>query len=85
MIDLNEFFQHAIDECPDQPVPVIDRRTNTKYVLVRADLFHQMEASLKHDLDIREAYPLMDAVARTEGWDDPEMDSYDVYARKPQQ
>ena len=37
------------------------------------------------DLDIREAYPLMDAVARTEGWDDPEMDSYNIYARKPQQ
>jgi hypothetical protein len=25
---------------------------------------------------IRQAYPLMDAVARQEGWDDPEMDSY---------
>jgi hypothetical protein len=35
--------------------------------------------------DIRQAYPLMDAVARQEGWDDPEMDSYDIYARKPQQ
>jgi hypothetical protein len=33
--------------------------------------------------DIREAYPLMDAVARQEGWDDPEMDSYDIYARRP--
>jgi hypothetical protein len=28
--------------------------------------------------EIREAYPLMDAVARQEGWDDPEMDSYNV-------
>lgn len=35
--------------------------------------------------DIRQAYPLMDAVARQEGWDDPEMDSYNIYARKPQQ
>ena len=32
--------------------------------------------------DIREAYPLMDAVARKEGWDDPEMDSYNFYALK---
>lgn len=38
----------------------------------------------EEQIDIREAYPLMDAVARCEGWDDPEMDSYDVYARKPQ-
>ncbi len=37
------------------------------------------------DFDIREAYSLMDAVARAEGWDDPEMDSYNIYARKPQQ
>jgi hypothetical protein len=35
------------------------------------------------DFDIREAYPLMDEVARREGWDDPEMDSYDIYARQP--
>jgi hypothetical protein len=35
-------------------------------------------------MDLRQAYPLMDAVARQEGWDDPEMDSYNVYARKPQ-
>jgi hypothetical protein len=33
--------------------------------------------------NIREAYLLMDAIARQEGWDDPEMDSYNVHARKP--
>jgi hypothetical protein len=31
-------------------------------------------------LCVRQAYPLMDGVARQEGWDDPEMDSYDRYA-----
>ena len=39
----------------------------------------------EENFDIREAYPLMDEVARREGWDDPEMDSYNIYARKPQQ
>ncbi len=44
------------------------------------------KSSLEAEIaDIRQAYPLMDAVARQEGWDDPEMDSYDIYARKPQQ
>jgi hypothetical protein len=42
------------------------------------------QPSLEAEADIREAYPLMDAVARREGWDDPEMDSYNIYARKPQ-
>lgn len=37
----------------------------------------------EEDVDFREAYPLMDAVARQEGWDDQEMDSYNVYARRP--
>lgn len=32
--------------------------------------------------DVRDAYPMMDAVAREAGWDDPEMDSYNVFARE---
>jgi hypothetical protein len=28
------------------------------------------------EIDIREAYPLMDDIAAREGWNDPEMDSY---------
>jgi hypothetical protein len=40
------------------------------------------ESEDEEDVDFREAYPLMDAVARQEGWDDPEMDSYNVYARR---
>ncbi len=43
------------------------------------------EADEEEVFDIREAYPLMDAVARKEGWDDPEMDSYNIYARKHKQ
>jgi hypothetical protein len=29
----------------------------------------------EENVDIREAYPLMDEVACQEGWDDPEVDS----------
>jgi hypothetical protein len=47
-----------------------------------ADLQQSLEAE---NAEVRQAYPLMDAVARQEGWDDPEMDSYNIYARKPQQ
>jgi hypothetical protein len=36
-----------------------------------------------YDIDIRAAYPLMDAVGREEGWDDPEMDSYNILGEKP--
>jgi hypothetical protein len=35
------------------------------------------------EMDIRHAYPLMDEVAREEGWEEPEMDTYNTYAPKP--
>lgn len=64
------------------------RRTNA--LLAENEKLRQEIAALHlqraegEEVDIRKAYPLMDAVARAEGWDDPEMDSYNVYARKPQ-
>ena len=33
------------------------------------------------EFPIEEAYPLMDAVAAHEGWDDPEMDGYNDPSR----
>jgi len=32
--------------------------------------------------DIREAYPLMDALAAKEGWGDPAMDIYNDFAKE---
>jgi hypothetical protein len=39
--------------------------------------YEKIRALLDDDrFDIAEAYPLMDEVARSEGWDDPELDIY---------
>lgn len=85
MIALSEELQRALDAQPNEPVSLVDRRTDTPYILIRADLYERMRVALAADAsDVRGAYPLMDAVAQREGWDDPEMASYDVYARKPQ-
>jgi len=78
MIRLTEELWRALEAQPDQPVEVVDEHTNTTYVLLRADLYQQLQAALQETFDIRSAYPLMDAVARKEGWDDPEMDSYNL-------
>ncbi|HEV3443048.1 MAG TPA: hypothetical protein VG099_00330 [Gemmataceae bacterium] len=60
-----------------QPARAFDPLTKETYVLVRADVFERIKAVLEPDFDIREAYPLMDALAAKEGWADPAMDIYD--------
>jgi hypothetical protein len=50
----------------------------TDCVLVRRDVYDQGTPTYDDSpLDIRDAYPLMDEVARREGWDDPAEDLYD--------
>jgi hypothetical protein len=62
------------------PVRVMDPETSREYVVVRAEIFDQLQALVaEHVFNVRDAYPLMDAVAAKEGWDDPEMAEYDEY------
>jgi len=79
MVELTEQQQVAIDASDGRPVDVIDPRTQQHFVLMRADVFGRI-VSVPDDFSIKDAYPLMNEVARAAGWDDPEWDSYDVYA-----
>ena len=60
-----------------EPARAVDPLTQETYVLVREDLFERMKGILDSNFDVREAYPLTDALAAKEGWDDPAMDIYD--------
>jgi hypothetical protein len=51
------------------------------YVLIRQDTYLQMKALLEENLDIRSAYPLMEAIAAKEGWGEPSMDIYNDFAK----
>lgn len=75
-IQLNEEQGKALDSETEVPARVIDPRTNRIYFLVSVEEYERMRALLEDQLDIRAAYPLMDAVAAKEGWDDPSMDIY---------
>jgi hypothetical protein len=66
-----------------EPAYAVDPETKQTYVLVAIEQYERIKSLLAEDNDVRSAYPLMDAVAAKEGWDDPEMDSYNIYARKP--
>lgn len=76
MTTITPEIRHAIEQAGEQPVQLNDPETNSVYVIVRVDVYERMRA-LRDDLDIRDAYPLMDQVAAREGWDDPSMDIYD--------
>jgi len=77
-IQLNEDQGRALEN-PDE-IPPISKKA---YVLLATDQYERIKDLLEDDFDIRQAYPLMDAVAAKEGWNDPEMDIYnDLDPRK---
>jgi len=75
-IELNAEQGKSLDAESESPPRVVDPRTNRIYVLIEAEQYDRMKALLQEELDIRAAYPLMDAVAAKEGWDDPSLDIY---------
>jgi len=59
-------------------LPVFDPRDNRAYFLLPAEVYERLRSEAGADAgDVASLYPLMDEVARREGWDDPEMDVYD--------
>jgi hypothetical protein len=69
--------------CGSEPARAVDPETKRTYVLIASEQYEHIKGLLQNDSDLQSAYPLMDQVAAAEGWNDPEMDSYNVYLRKP--
>jgi hypothetical protein len=69
MIELTAQQQQTLDAA-EQPPQVLDPRTNTAYVLVRADVYERIASLLGEAPQPRDAYPAVDR-AFAEGWDDP--------------
>ncbi len=67
MIELTEDQQRELKAM--QPAQVHDPRTNQTYVLVPADVYERMRA-------------LLDGYTKRAGWDDPELDDYEIYRKK---
>jgi hypothetical protein len=68
MIELTEQQQQAL-KGGEQPPVVLDPKTGQEYLLIRREIYEQVRAFLK---------PI------NRGWeDDPEMDAYEQYRKKP--
>lgn len=68
-IELTEQQLQALAQEPQSPPRVIDRATNTTYVLLRADLYERVQTLLAED-DVRSLEPLL-AELSPEDWEDP--------------
>jgi hypothetical protein len=67
-IELTEQQHQALTKESESPPRVIDRMTNTTYVLVRADIYQKIQALLDED-DVRLMEPLLAELA-PEDWED---------------
>jgi hypothetical protein len=78
---LPDDLRQAIENEGGSPVHLVDSATNRHYVLMRADQYENLSALIAEgeDFDPRELYPLMAKSAAAAGWDDPDLDAYNVY------
>jgi hypothetical protein len=67
-----------------EPLRVVDPETNASYVIVKAEVYDQLQRVLS-DEDPREAYPLIAAVMQEDDEHDPLLASYQSITRDPQQ
>jgi len=65
----------VIQRAGEEPVRLADPETQTEYVLLKADVYDRIRTLLD---DTRSAYPLAMRVFGEDGWDDPQMDEYNV-------
>jgi hypothetical protein len=73
---LTDHQRQALHEASDAgPVTVVDPSTNTHYVLVRADVFEEMQEWMR-DLEPQESNPLVDRIMADDDAHDPTLASY---------
>jgi hypothetical protein len=74
--NLTDQQRQALHEANDAgPVTVVDAATDTLYVLVRADVFQELQDWIR-DLEPQDAYPLVDRVMADDDAHDPTLASY---------
>jgi PHD/YefM family antitoxin component YafN of YafNO toxin-antitoxin module len=81
ILTLSDQQREAIEQ-GSSPLYVTNPQNQARYVLLPAEEYERIRALLdEDDFDIRETYALQEKVARAEGWDDPELDVYNIYRR----
>lgn len=79
MIELTLEQRQAVAQQGEIPPRAVDPDTHTTYVLIREEVYAQLQALLdeaENNQFLRDMYPHFMAVFGREGWDDPAMDIY---------
>jgi hypothetical protein len=82
---LTEQQMQALHETDDAgPVTVVDPITDTSYILVRADVFQELQDWMQ-DLDPKATYPQVDRIMASDDAHDPTLATYqdDASCGKP--
>lgn len=74
MIELTDEQLRALEAHPNEPLRVTDPRTQQTYVLVRENVYVQVQSLMGDDLS--DTYAAQVDSAMKAGWDDPKMDEY---------
>ena len=73
---LTDDQRQALDVRGGSPIYVLDGVTNTRYVLLRAELYERFMAVFEEEFDPRETYPFVDRVMAEDDANDPTLASY---------
>lgn len=76
-VKITEELRRALAASGEEPLRVIDPENNAVYVVLAAGEYDRITRAEEETL--RASYPLQEAVARAEGWDDPTLDEYADY------
>ena len=79
MIELTPEQRQQLDQ--GRIVDVTDSETDTPYIVLRKDVFERVRAIVYDDRDATddELRVMLARAAAGNGWDEPEMDTYDRY------
>src|SRR4051794_32825134 len=82
---LTEDQRQALEEQGDSPIYIADPKTNTSYVLLRAEVYERYKAVFEEEFDPRETYSFVDRVMADDDANDPTLADYQsVPARRSQ-
>ena len=76
-VKITEELRRALAASGDEPLRVVDPESNAAYIVLPVEEYDRITRAEEESL--RASYPLQEAVARAEGWDDPVLDEYADY------